>query len=173
MKMKKLNLFCLTTATLFLTYSLLPDLALGGKQGGKKQRRRPDDFSDDSVRAKYEELAKKVKADDGQLVEPYLGGYNSQQATVLVLNFHPFAKIKAEINPRWTAVREMVEDMQKMLLTGGVKTNIFRDQYTGKDQQLTFICILNDQAQLDQAKTFFSDQPEVESINQVDPNADG
>ena len=47
---------------------------------------------------------------------------------MLQVTFHNFDKIQEEINPRWRALREMVEDMQKMLLTGGVKTNIFQDK---------------------------------------------
>lgn len=44
----------------------------------------------------------------------------------------------------------MVEDMQKMLLTGGVKTNMF------KDTETKIVCILNDLTQLEAAREFFS-----------------
>ena len=56
---------------------------------------------------------------------------------MLQVTFHEFEEIR-RINPRWRALREMVEDMQKMLLTGGVKTNIFRDKSGA------FIYVLND-----------------------------
>ena len=70
---------------------------------------------------------------------------------MLQVTFHPFEKIRDEINPRWRAVREMIEDTQKMLLTGGVKTNIFRDTKQEKQNQdgcLIMVYILNDQSQL-------------------------
>lgn len=70
-------------------------------------------------------------------MEPYIGGYNSKDSTMLAVDFHDFEEVQGLINPRWTAFREMVEDMQKMLLTGGVKTNIFREGPS------TIVCVLN------------------------------
>ena len=72
-----------------------------------------------------------VQEDEGYLVEPYLGGYNSNQAAMLQVEYQPFKLVREKINPRWREEREMVEDMQKMLLTGGVKTNIFRQRGSG------------------------------------------
>ena len=63
------------------------------------------------MRKKHEELAKFVKEDEGHMVDPFLGGYNSQEAKMLEVTFHEFNLIKKEINPRWKALREMVEDM--------------------------------------------------------------
>jgi aspartate/glutamate racemase len=103
-----------------------------------------------------------VKEDEGHLVEPYLGGFNSQKSTILIVEFHDFTQVQKEINPRWRAFREMVEDMQKMLLTGGVKTNIFKNT----DTQI--VCVLNDAAQLEMAREFFSSQPEVSSVTVTD-----
>ena len=54
----------------------------------------------------------------------------------------------------------MVADMQTMLLTGGVKVNIFRDKRDGD----VITCILNDKEQLKEAKAFFLQQKEVSSI---------
>lgn len=67
---------------------------------------------------------------------------------MLSVTFHPFEKVKAEINGRWRAEREMVEDMQKMLLTGGVKTNIFRDKKSA-NQRNTFVYVLNNADQME------------------------
>lgn len=72
---------------------------------------------------------------------------------MLSVTFHPFEKVKAEINGRWRAEREMVEDMQKMLLTGGVKTNIFRDKWSA-NQRNTFVYVLNNADQMEQAREF-------------------
>ena len=67
--------------------------------------------------------------DDGHLIEPYVGGYNSQHAKMLMATFKPMEEI-VKLNPRWTksekGFREMVEDMQTLMLTGGVKSNMFR-----------------------------------------------
>ena len=98
---------------------------------------------------KREQLNKFVKEDEGHLVEPYLGGYNSQKSAILVVEFFHFTQVQEEINPRWRAFREMVEDMQKMLLTGGVKTNIF------KNTETQIVCVLNDATQLEMAQEFF------------------
>ena len=90
------------------------------------------------MRQKHEELAKFIKEDEGHLVDPFLGGYNSQRAKMLQVTFHSHEAIQKDINPRWRAQREMVEDMQKMLLTGGVQTNLFK---TGAS---TFVFVVND-----------------------------
>ena len=90
------------------------------------------------VSSRREQLNTFVKEDEGDLVEPYLGGYNSQKSTFLVVEFFDFNHVKQEINPRWRAFREMVEDMQTMLLTGGVKANIF------KQTETQIACVLND-----------------------------
>ena len=94
------------------------------------------------------------------MVDPYLGGYNSDQATILVVSFKPMVEISESISPRWSKhnFKEMVKDMQEMLLTGGVRTNIFRQ---GTDQ---IVVVFNDWESLSQAKTFFEDLDEVESV---------
>ena len=61
-------------------------------------------------------------------MDPYLGGYNSDDAKILTVKFKSMEEISAKINPRWSKhnFREMINDMQDMLLTGGVRTNIFK-----------------------------------------------
>ena len=61
----------------------------------------------------------------------------------------------------------MIEDTQKLLLTGGVKTNIFRDtkqEKLNEDDCLVMVYILNDTSQLEQAREFFTQLAEVKSI---------
>lgn len=93
---------------------------------------------------------------------------------MLQVTFHPFETIQEEINPRWRALREMVEDMQKMLLTGGVKTNIFQDAKKKDQTNDTFVFVLNDKSQLEQAKEFFEDLGEVKQVLVMgeNPNAE-
>ena len=89
--------------------------------------------------------------------EPYLGGYNSDEATILIVKFRPMQEISSVENPRWKKqnFREMVNDMQDMLLTGGVRTNIFRQ---GQDE---IVVVMNDKESLESAKLFFDDKDEV------------
>ena len=49
--------------------------------------------------------------------------------------------------------------MQKMLLTGGVKTNIFREKKPESPNKI--VCVLNDTSQLSEARNFFEQQAEV------------
>ena len=49
----------------------------------------------------------------------------------------------------------MVNDMQDMLLTGGVRTNIFRQ---GQEE---IVVVMNDRESLDSAKLFFDEKDEV------------
>jgi len=119
----------------YLCHSSLLLLAVGAKSKTKKSS---DPF------AKKELLLEFVRRDENHLAEPYLGGFNSQQAAMLQVEFFPFAQIRSDINPRWRAEREMVEDMQKMLLTGGVKTNIFRKKDVAGQSKSTFVFVLND-----------------------------
>ena len=107
---------------------------------GKKSKRTSEErLREKVVEQKKERLEKYINEDEGHLLEPYLGGYNSQDSAMLVVTFHSFEEIRKTINPRWRAIREMVEDIQKMLLTGGVKTNIFRERVNGD-----FVFVMND-----------------------------
>ena len=101
----------------------------------KSQKRKSDPFE------KEEQLNKFIEEDEGHLMEPYIGGFNSDQAQILIVKFHPFADIKERINPRWPTERDMVKDMQTMLLTGGVKTNVFKSKASNQ-----FAFVLNDRA---------------------------
>ena len=78
----------------------------------------------DKERQLYEYLVE----DEAHLQEPYLGGYNSEDAKILIVTFKQMTEISESINPRWPKnnFKQMVQDMQDMLLTGGVRTNIFR-----------------------------------------------
>ena len=70
----------------------------------------------------------------------------------------------------------MIEDTQKLLLTGGVKTNIFRDtkqEKLNEDDCLVMVYILNDTSQLEQAREFFTQLAEVKSIVVPGENAGG
>ena len=64
-----------------------------------------------SIKNKRENLKRFVREDEGDLVEPYVGGYNSQKSAILVVEFHDFDEVRTKINTRWRAFREMVEDM--------------------------------------------------------------
>lgn len=46
-----------------------------------------------SVRSKQENLKAFVKEDEGDLLEPYLGGFNSQKTAMLVVDFHDFSDV--------------------------------------------------------------------------------
>lgn len=50
--------------------------------------------------------------------QPHTGGPQSKQASMLVVDFFEVSDGRS--------FREMVEDIQTMLLTGGIHTNIFR-----------------------------------------------
>lgn len=73
----------------------------------KKKRKKSSE--EQLLREKNEKLKNFIREDEGHLVEPYLGGYNSQKAKMLTVTFHPFDQIKM-MKPRWRAMREMVED---------------------------------------------------------------
>ena len=77
---------------------------------------------------KERQLFEYLREDEGYLQDPYLGGYNAEDAKMLVVRFKPMTVISESINPRWTKnnFKQMIQDMQDMLLTGGVRTNIFR-----------------------------------------------
>mmetsp|Transcript_39134 Transcript_39134/g.51185 ORF Transcript_39134/g.51185 Transcript_39134/m.51185 type:complete len:127 (-) Transcript_39134:381-761(-) len=94
--------------------------------------------------AKSEVFDRFVEQDEGQNMEAYLGGYNSEQAAMLQVTYKSLEQLRKKGNRRWKAEKHMVEDMQKMLLTGGVKTNIFRSR--SNDASPTFVFVLNDQA---------------------------
>ena len=80
------------------------------------------------AKEKERKLYEFIEEGEGELLDPYLGGYNSDEATMLVIRFKPMTEISKSINPRWTIhnFKEMVKDMQELLLTGGVRTNIFK-----------------------------------------------
>lgn len=92
------------------------------------------------AKEKEKRLYEFIEEDEGELLDPYLGGYNSDEATILIVRFKPMTEISKSINPRWTKhnFKEMVKDMQELLLTGGVRTNIFKQ---GKDE---IVAVLND-----------------------------
>ena len=60
---------------------------------------------------KEEKLNKFIEEDEGPLMEPYIGGYNSDQATILTVTFHSLTDIRARINQRWHNERDMVLDI--------------------------------------------------------------
>ena len=55
------------------------------------------------VKEKERQLYDYLLEDDGHLVEPYLGGYNSDDAKMLIVRFKPMQEISESINPRWSA----------------------------------------------------------------------
>ena len=61
----------------------------------KKKGARKSKESEESayIRQKHEELAKFIKEDEGHLVDPFLGGYNSQRAKMLQVTFHSLEAI--------------------------------------------------------------------------------
>ena len=92
------------------------------------------------AKEKEKKLYEFIEEEEGELLDPYLGGYNSDEATMLIIRFKPMTEISKSINPRWTKnnFKEMVKDMQELLLTGGVRTNIFKQ---GKDE---IVAVMND-----------------------------
>ena len=54
------------------------------------------------IKRKEKEMYDFLKEDDGQLADPYLGGYNSDEAKMLVVRFKPMDEISKSINPRWS-----------------------------------------------------------------------
>ncbi|CDW72135.1 UNKNOWN [Stylonychia lemnae] len=94
------------------------------------------DFTDDQ-----KQILNEIKEDEGFDQAPYMGGFNSNKAKLLVRTF-----------------KEMVKDLQELLLTAGVHTNIFKS----KDYEITIA--VNDEQTAIQVRDFYLDQPEVESV---------
>ena len=123
-------------------------LCLAAADSGRASKARVDDHMRAfDLEAQREELHR---------VESYVGGATAEDAFLLEVRFHAFSHVRKHVNPRWRDFREMVEDMQKMLLTGGVKTNVFKLR-----EPDSIMCVLNDADQLRQATEFFAAQGEV------------
>ena len=65
------------------------------------------------VKKKEKDLKKFIKEDQGDLIEPYIGGFNSNDAPIISVKFKSMEEISKNISPRWGphSFKEMVLDM--------------------------------------------------------------
>lgn len=73
---------------------------------------------------------------DEQIIDPYLGGFNSGNAYFVQVYFSNKASLYKD-----RTFKEMMRDIQDMLVTGGINTNLFksRKKQGGDYEQLTFV----------------------------------
>ena len=102
-----------------------------------------------SVKQKMRELDEQIRRDEADSVDPYLGGANSEQASLLTVKFKPMAEIAADgvWRDNEKGFREMVDRMQTRLMTGGIPTNMFRTDKRAdlSTEGATIILVCNDQ----------------------------
>eukprot|EP00347_Sterkiella_histriomuscorum_P020585 403337246 len=133
------------------------------------------------ITVEQEKILNEVGIDEAEQQAPYIGGYNSDKAEILLVNFIPNPelykpdlrekqsrntdskkKVQKTILPKSVQAqrtfKEMVKDNQEILLTGGIHTNIFKsDEY-----QITIA--VNDKQTMKSVMEFWLQQEEVQSV---------